>query len=56
MVAARSRREVVLGIQIHTNDPGQRYGLMLNPNLQLRRAPFVPKPKDRLVVFAEDDG
>ena len=56
MVAARSRREVVLGIQIHTNDASQRYGLTLNPNLQMRRTPFTPKAKDRLVVFAEDDG
>jgi hypothetical protein len=29
---------------------------VLNPSLQARRSPFVPKAKDRLVVFAEDDG
>ena len=56
MVAAISRREVVLGLQIHSEDASTRYGLTLNPSLKARRTPFVPKPKDRLVVLAEDDG
>ena len=56
IIAARSRNEVVLGYQIYSNDASQRYGMVLNPSLQARRTPFVPKPKDRLVVFAEDDG
>jgi hypothetical protein len=56
MLAAKRRGEVALGVQIHEANPKNRYGVKLNPNLAFRRAPFVPKPKDRLIVLAEDDG
>ena len=54
ILAAKARGEVALGLQILSEDAGKRYGITLNP-LQ-RRAPFVPKPGDRLIVLAEDDG
>ena len=55
MLAAKRRQEVALGLQIKTSDPKERYGIRLNP-FQMRAVPFVPKPGDRLVVLAEDDG
>ncbi|GMV16514.1 MAG: hypothetical protein HS104_25155 [Polyangiaceae bacterium] len=54
-VAAKARGEVALGIQIHVNDPAQRYGVHLNP-WQFRQAAITPKKGDRLIVLAEDDG
>lgn len=55
IAAAKKRQEVALGLQIRTADAGQRYGIQLNP-FQRRAMPFVPRPGDRLVVLAEDDG
>ncbi len=55
VIAAKARGEVALGIQVYEESAANKYGLRLNPNAQLRRTPFVPKPKDRLVVLAEDD-
>jgi len=54
ILAAKARGEVALGLQVLTADASKRYGIALNP-LQ-RRAPFTPKPGDRLIVLAEDDG
>ena len=54
ILAAKARGEVALGLQVISDDAGKRYGITLNP-LQ-RRAPFTPKPGDRLIVLAEDDG
>jgi hypothetical protein len=54
IVAAKARGEVALGFQAHTEDPGQRYGIVLNPKDRTR--PITPKESDRLVVLAEDDG
>lgn len=54
-VAAKARGEVALGIQIHVNDPAQRYGVHLNP-WRFRQAAITPKQGDRLIVLAEDDG
>jgi hypothetical protein len=51
---AKARNELALGIQIHVDDASQRYGLVLNP--KDRTTPIVPKPGDRLVVLAEEDG
>ena len=56
VLAARARGESAMGIQIFTNDAEKRYGFTLNPVGTARTASFVPKPKDRLVVLAEDDG
>ena len=56
VLAARARGETALGIQIYENDAEKRYGFTLNPVGARRTTPFVPKPKDRLVVLAEDDG
>ena len=56
IVAAKARGEVAMGIQVHEDGAANKYGLKLNPNPQMRRAAFVPKPKDRLIVLAEDDG
>lgn len=56
VLAAKARGEVALGIQIYDPDPAKRYGITLNPPLAMRKAAFLPKPKDRLVVLAEDDG
>jgi hypothetical protein len=53
-VAAKARSEVMLGVQIYMDSPDKKYGLMLNP--KDRKSTFVPKPGDRLVVLAEDDG
>ena len=51
---AKARNELAIGIQIHVDDASQRYGLVLNP--KDRTTPIVPKPGDRLVVLAEEDG
>jgi hypothetical protein len=45
-----------MGIQIFEDNAEKRYGFTLNPVGAARTTPFVPKPKDRLVVLAEDDG
>jgi ion channel POLLUX/CASTOR len=55
-LAARRRGEVVLGLQRFVDDAAQSYGIKLNPDPVARRTPFVPTPKDRLIVLAEDDG
>jgi hypothetical protein len=55
LLVAKARNEVAFGIQIHNNDPSQRFGVMLNP-WKFRQASFVPKQGDRLIVLAEDDG
>jgi hypothetical protein len=55
-LAARRRGEVVLGLQRFVDDPKQSYGIRLNPDAEARRTPFMPTPKDRLIVLAEDDG
>jgi ion channel POLLUX/CASTOR len=54
ILAAKARGEVAFGVQIEVEDPRQRYGIMLNP--KDRHAPIQPKPGDRLIVLAEDDG
>jgi hypothetical protein len=56
VLAARARGESVMGIQVYESDAAKRYGFVLNPVGASRTTPFVPKPKDRLVVLAEDDG
>lgn len=56
VLAAKARGEVALGIQNYTPDGSAKYGMRLNPDLQFRRTPFTPGPKDRLIVLAEDDG
>jgi hypothetical protein len=56
VVAARARGETAMGIQIFENDASKCYGFALNPVGTARTASFVPKPKDRLIVLAEDDG
>ena len=56
VLAARQRGEVVLGLQRYVDDASQSYGIKLNPDLTARRTPFMPTPKDRLIVLAEDDG
>ena len=53
-LAAKARSEVALGVQVYEDDPDKKYGLVLNP--LVRNVPFVPKPGDRLVVLAEEDG
>lgn len=55
MLAAKARGEVAFGVQIHVNDPAQRYGIHLNP-FKFRHMQITPKPGDRLIVLAEDDG
>lgn len=54
LLAAKARGEVALGVQIYDDDPTKKYGLVLNPTT--RQLPFLPKPGDRLVVLAEEDG
>jgi hypothetical protein len=54
VLTAMKRGELALGVQITSNDPATRYGIRLNP--ADRRTPFAPRPGDRLVVLAEDDG
>lgn len=54
ILAAKARGEVAMGVQSYVADPARRYGLVLNPTD--RKTPIVPKPGDRLVVMAEDDG
>jgi hypothetical protein len=54
LFAAKARKEVMLGIQIYEESPEKKYGLVLNP--QNRQAPIVPKPGDKLIVLAEEDG
>jgi hypothetical protein len=44
----------MLGIQIYEESPEKKYGLVLNP--KNRSAAIVPKPGDRLIVLAEEDG
>lgn len=56
VLAARARGETAMGIQIYEDDAAKRYGFSLNPAGSARTAAFVPKPKDRLIVLAEDDG
>jgi hypothetical protein len=53
VLAAKARGELALGLQIFdANAPKQ--GLVLNPGDRTRA--FAPKPGDRLVVLAEDQG
>jgi hypothetical protein len=54
IVAAKARSEVMLGVQIYADSPEKKYGMVLNP--KDRTTTFLPKPGDRLVVLAEDDG
>jgi ion channel POLLUX/CASTOR len=54
ILAAKARGELALGLQIYTDDPESKHGLVLNPTDRLR--PFAPKPGDRMVVLAEDQG
>jgi hypothetical protein len=54
-LAAKKRGEVVLGVQILSNDPATHFGIALNP-WKWRAAPFIPKQGDQLIVLAEDDG
>jgi hypothetical protein len=54
LLAAKARGEVALGVQIYQENPAAKYGLMLNP--QARQQPVMPKPGDRLIVLAEEDG
>lgn len=54
LLAAKARGELALGLQIYEESPDKKYGLVLNP--QNRQAPIMPKPGDRLVVLAEEDG
>ena len=55
ILAAKARGEVALGVQIHVNDPAQRYGVHLNP-WKSRQSAITPKQGDRLIVLAEEDG
>ncbi|AKF11604.1 CASTOR/POLLUX-related putative ion channel [Sandaracinus amylolyticus] len=54
MLAAKARGELMMGVQIYEDAPEKKYGLVLNP--MNRQAPFMPKPGDRVVVLAEEDG
>jgi hypothetical protein len=54
LLAAKARGELALGLQIYEDAPDKKYGLVLNP--QQRQAPIMPKPGDRLIVLAEEDG
>jgi hypothetical protein len=54
VLAAKARSELALGMQIYVADPAQKYGLVLNPGDRTRA--FAPKPGDKLVVLAEDQG
>jgi hypothetical protein len=54
VLAAKARNELMLGIQIYEESPEKKYGLVLNP--KNRSAAIVPKPGDRLIVLAEEDG
>jgi len=54
LLAAKARSEVALGIQLYDDNPHKKYGLVLNP--QTRQQPIMPKPGDRLIVLAEEDG
>lgn len=54
IIAAKARSEVMLGLQIYEESPDKKYGMVLNP--MNRQATFMPKPGDRLVVLAEEDG
>lgn len=54
MLAAKARGEVMMGLQVYEESPERKYGLVLNP--MNRQATFMPKPGDRLVVLAEEDG
>lgn len=54
IIAAKARGEVMLGLQIYEESAEKKYGLVLNP--MNRQAMFLPKPGDRLVVLAEEDG
>ena len=56
VVAAKARGEVAMGLQIYEESAAHRYGIKLNPEPHLRRAAFIPKAQDRLIVLAEDDG
>ena len=40
--------------KIYEDAPEKKFGLVLNP--MNRQAPFMPKPGDRVVVLAEEDG
>lgn len=51
---AKARGEVALGFQSVVEDPGKRYGIVLNPTD--RTTPIATKAGDRLIVLAEDDG
>jgi len=54
ILLAKARGEVALGYQSVVEDPGKRYGIVLNPTD--RTTPIPTKPGDRLIVLAEDDG
>lgn len=54
ILIAKARGEVALGYQSAVEDPGKRYGIVLNP--ADRTTPISTKPGDRLIVLAEDDG
>ncbi len=54
ILVAKARGEVALGYQSVVEDPGKRYGIVLNPTD--RTTPIPTKPGDRLIVLAEDDG
>ncbi|MBN8615658.1 MAG: hypothetical protein J0L92_34000 [Deltaproteobacteria bacterium] len=54
LLAAKARNELALGIQIYEDNADNRYGLVLNP--KVRNQPILPKPGDKLVVLAEEDG
>jgi hypothetical protein len=54
LLAAKARNELALGIQVYEDNADNRYGLVLNP--KVRNQPIMPKPGDKLVVLAEEDG
>jgi ion channel POLLUX/CASTOR len=54
LLAAKARGEVALGVQVYDDAPDKKYGLVLNP--AARQQPILPKPGDRLIVLAEEDG
>ena len=54
LLAAKARGEVALGLQIYEEAPDKKYGLVLNP--PNRQMSVLPKPGDRLIVLAEEDG
>jgi ion channel POLLUX/CASTOR len=54
VLAAKARGELMLGVQVVSGDAEKKFGLTLNP--RERKSALVPKPGDKLIVLAEEDG